>query len=130
MSAETNTTPRHPIQPLIVDPHGTPRFKKNAIVSYLLDHGGIDMNHLACIDVPDEDREQFAQLIGYSLGGFSELSYVSDDTYAAAVKMHESGQSDVEARCETLQQTLDSAREHLRDLVPILFKINPDDLES
>ncbi|HEY9661654.1 MAG TPA: hypothetical protein V6C65_24625, partial [Allocoleopsis sp.] len=30
---------------------------------------------------------QFAQLIGYSLSGFGDLSYVSDETYAAASSM-------------------------------------------
>lgn len=34
--------------------------------------------------VADEDREQFAQLIGYSLSGFADLSYVSNKTYNAA----------------------------------------------
>ena len=28
-----------------------------------------------------EDREQFAQLIGYSVSGFGDLSYVSDETW-------------------------------------------------
>jgi hypothetical protein len=30
------------------------------------------------------DREQFAQLIGYSVGGFGDLSYVSDEAYLVA----------------------------------------------
>ncbi len=37
----------------------------------------------------DEDREQFAQLIGYSLNGFGELSYVSEETYEAAERSAE-----------------------------------------
>lgn len=40
----------HPIQPLIVDEHGTVRFKPNAIVEHLLDNGGIDMNQIAWPD--------------------------------------------------------------------------------
>ena len=32
---------------------------------------------------------QLAQLIGYSLSGYSELSYVDDDSYGAAEKMAE-----------------------------------------
>lgn len=75
---------RQPIQPLATDEHGTVRFRSNAIVRYLLDNGGIDMNKLACIEFPQEDREQFAQLIGYSLSGFGELDYVTDETYSAA----------------------------------------------
>jgi hypothetical protein len=75
---------KHPLQPLVKDEYGVVRFKPNKIVRYLLDNGGIDLNWLATIDFSREDREQFAQLIGYSLSGFSELSYVRDKTYIAA----------------------------------------------
>lgn len=74
----------HPLQPLIVDDHGIVRFKANEIVRYLLDAGTFDMNHLAVTPFEQNDREQFAQLIGYSLAGFAELPYVSDETYEAA----------------------------------------------
>jgi len=73
-----------PMQPLIVDSHGTVRFQRNKIVEYLLDNGGIDLNQIARLPFTQEDREQFAQLIGYSLKGFHELSYVSDKTALAA----------------------------------------------
>ena len=46
--------PRHPIQPLELDGEGVLRFKRNAIVCYLLDNGGIDMNKLAMLDFPRE----------------------------------------------------------------------------
>lgn len=69
---------KHPMQPVQMDDVGTIRFKKNKIVDYLLNNGGFDMNSLALVEFSDEDREQFAQLIGYSVGGFGGLSYVSD----------------------------------------------------
>jgi hypothetical protein len=75
----------HPIQPIYRDEHGTLRFKPNAIVRFLLDAGPYDMNKLAMMPWGDEDRQQFAQLIGYSVSGYSELSYVSDEAYARAV---------------------------------------------
>jgi hypothetical protein len=75
---------KHPVQPLEKDKHGTIRFKSNPIVRLLLDDGKYDMNRLAMLPFSDEDREQFAQLIGYSLSGFSDLSYVSDETYDRA----------------------------------------------
>ena len=75
---------KHPVQPLYWDEHGIRRFKENAIVRFLLDAGPFDMNQLAMMPWSDEDREQFAQLIGYSLSGFGELSYVSDETYKRA----------------------------------------------
>lgn len=78
----------HPIQDMFLDhdPSGYdyPRFRENKIVSFLLARGGFDLNDLAAMQFPAEDREQFAMLIGYSLGGFSELSYVSDETYMRA----------------------------------------------
>lgn len=80
---------KHPIQPIALDKHGVARFKENKIVSFLLNNGKHDMNSLACEDFSQEDREQFAQLIGYSLRGFGELSYVSDETYEAAERLAE-----------------------------------------
>ena len=68
---------KHPRQPVEEDKYGTLRFKQNKIVAFLLDNGGIDMNKLAVTDFSDEDRCQFAQLIGYSQCGYEELSYVS-----------------------------------------------------
>jgi hypothetical protein len=76
--------PDHPVQPLIRDQNGTKRFKENGIVRYLLDAGPFDMNQLAMMPFSREDRSQFAQLIGYSLSGFGDLSYVTDEEYARA----------------------------------------------
>lgn len=75
---------KHPIQPLVVNPDGVTRFKENAIVRYLLDNSSITLNHIAARGFTDEDRQQFAQLIGYSLSGYSDLSYVTDEAYTAA----------------------------------------------
>ena len=77
---------KHPIQPLAPDLDGTIRFKANAIVQFLIDAGPYDLNSLAMMPWNDEDRTQLAQLIGYSLAGFGELSYVSDEDYARAEK--------------------------------------------
>jgi hypothetical protein len=79
----------HPMQPLELDDHGILRFKQNAIVRFLLDAGKFNMNDLALMPFSDEDREQFAQLIGYSHAGFGELSYVSDETLELADKAYE-----------------------------------------
>ena len=77
---------KHPIQPLYLDGENTLRFKKNDIVRYILDNGGLTLNDLAGLPFSQEDHVQFAQLIGYSLSGFGELSYVSDRDYEAAEK--------------------------------------------
>jgi hypothetical protein len=66
---------KNPIQPL-GEVNGVMRFKANAIVRHLLDtHQTCDMNTLARMTFSDDDRQQFAQLIGYSVSGFGDLSY-------------------------------------------------------
>lgn len=76
---------QHPMQPVMLV-KGIARFKANPIVEHLLDNGGIDMNALARKGFSREDREHFAQLIGYSVGGFSTLSYASDRICDKAIK--------------------------------------------
>ena len=119
----------HPIQPISKDESGVPRFKVNKIVRHLLDVGPFDMNDLARMQFSEEDRIQFAQLIGYSLGGFGELSYVSDEVYDSANKMDASGKSELEARNEVLREQLDGVRKGLKEAVSHVFKNHPDDLE-
>lgn len=80
---------KHPVQPLELDEYGTLRFKENSIVTYLLDNGGISMNDLAKKSFCEEDREQFAQLIGYSFHGFSTLSYASEEVCKSALEEYE-----------------------------------------
>ena len=121
---------KHPIQPLEKDKHSTVRFKENAIVRHLLDNGGIDLNALAMIDFTQEDREQFAQLIGYSLSGFGELSYVSDATYEAADNMHEKGLTESDARIVYFEETLEEAQAGVKKAATALFRIHPDDLNT
>jgi hypothetical protein len=78
--------PLNPMQPL-VDVNGVTRFKKNGLVDALYEHGvktGLGLNELHCMKFSDEDRMQFAQLIGCSLSGYGDLSYVSDASYDAA----------------------------------------------
>ena len=76
--------PEHPIQPLVWD-KDTIRFKRNAIVRFLLDNNGsFDLNALWRMLGSDtfsiEDMEQFYQLIGYSVSGFEEISDFRDET--------------------------------------------------
>lgn len=77
---------QHPTQPLVTDPHGVQRFKENRIVSFLADGR---LNELCAMGFSDEDWEQLAQLIGCSLSGFGELSYVSDETFRRAQEQPE-----------------------------------------
>lgn len=71
---------KHPRQPTYTDEHGVERFVENEIVRWLLDNGRLDMNDIARQrHFSDEDRRQFAQLIGYSVSGYYDLSYAEDD---------------------------------------------------
>lgn len=81
MSEDKRDKLKHPIQPFDLDASGVIRFKENKIVSFLLEKGPYDLNKLSMMDFTQEDREHFAQLIGYSKSGWSGLSYVSDETW-------------------------------------------------
>ena len=88
----------HPMQPVALDDRDVLRFRQNTLVRALLDRdtqrgriypefparsdGGL--NWIAMQDFSQEDQEQFAQLIGYSISGYHELSYVSDASAAEA----------------------------------------------
>ncbi len=79
-----------PMQPVIVAKDRVHRFKRNAIVCWVLDAldatGRKALNEIAVMPFTQDDREQFAQLIGYSVSGFGDLSYVRDATYEKAAK--------------------------------------------
>jgi len=119
---------RHPMQYIEVDGHGVQRFRANAIVRRLLDEGGIDLNRIACWDVPRADREQFAQLIGYSLCGFAGLGYATEQTCAAADAMANAGMSEIEARLAEANRLIDALRTALREPMADLYDKHPDDL--
>lgn len=74
----------HPMQPIILDARGVARFRPNAILEHLFETGALDLNKLAVMDFSDEDRMQVAQLLGYSVSGFGDLSYAHSDVVAAA----------------------------------------------
>ena len=127
-------TARHPIQPLIHDDQGVLRFKANAIVRHLLDsHPSCGMNRLACMRFTNEDRQQFAQLIGYSLSGYSELaSYVDDEAYATAAHMADD-LDERDARIAALEQKLSELRaavNMMREPMERLLEVHPDDLKD
>ena len=113
-----------PIQPIVDN-----RFVENKIVRYLLDNGGIDMNKLAIMDFSNEDRSQFAQLIGYSVSGWSTLDYVSDEEYDTVTTLSDD-KTELETRNQVLRDRLDEVRVSAKSLATSLFKIHEDDLIS
>jgi len=105
------------------------RFIPNKIVERLLEVAPIDLNDIARMEFPEQDRIQFAQLIGYSVGGFGELSYVDDETYGAAEKIC-NGNNELEARNAELREQLHDIREGLHKASSAAFRIHPDDLKA
>jgi hypothetical protein len=69
-----------PLQPLIRVGDGV-HFQANAIVTHLLalckQHRLCSLNSLQDLTFSAEDWEQFCQLIGYSVDGYDELSFIS-----------------------------------------------------
>lgn len=121
----------HPMQPTGEDQRGTIRFKPNKIVNDMLSFAtarGFGLNEIACRDYSVEDREQFAQLIGYSLSGYGELSYVRDDTYMKAEAMR-TATDERDAELRALREVVARLRSGLRKPVAELFGIHPDDLK-
>lgn len=121
-----------PMQPIYTTDTGHRRFQPNAIVDHLLDCASAgrkcDMNDLACMPFSQEDRQQFAQLIGYSLGGYSELSYVSDESYRAACKVAEDPELDpVQAELAACKDLLHTVRVGMRYALGELYGKHPDD---
>lgn len=77
--------PPHPMQPVVMGHNGRERFKMNHIICWLFESGRMSLNDTAALPVPVEDHMQLAQLLGYSIQGYGELSYVTDESYDAAV---------------------------------------------
>lgn len=123
----------HPIQPLARDANGVLCFKENKIVSDLLDVAskhGLSLNGIADRNYSNEDRQQLAQLIGYSLSGYSELrSYVDDAAYAAAVaKSKGLKKSDAEIERDHYRAELRALKRSLQKPMARLFEVHPSDL--
>lgn len=76
-------TTSHPMQP-VEWVNKVIRFKENKIIDHLFRTGKIDLNELAGIPFPPEDRMQLAQLLGYSVSGYGDLSYVTPENLAEA----------------------------------------------
>lgn len=118
----------HPIQPVALDSNGVIRFKANAIIRKLVDDKLIDLNEISCWDIPQNDRSQFAQLMGYSLSGYGSLSFADDLTYAAAYNMHHAGMTEQEARLKHLEEVVANLKAALRAPMAELFGMHEEDI--
>ena len=120
-----------PMQPIVRDEDGTMRFRKNKLVRYLLDRGPHDLNYLAMLpDVPREDWEQFAQLIGYSVSGFGDLDYASEDqTDRADLIVETMLKREREEAAEMAPMEAEAIGKRVEDLA-VLYSITPTEALS
>lgn len=124
---------KNPIQPIFKDENGIIRFKDNLIVKYLLEsHPLVKMSNLAALPFSNDDRQQFAQLIGYSVSGYGGLRYVDSDHRKLVATMAESGEilSEDKLRIEILENELKTIRDAFRGPCSELFNIASEDLED
>lgn len=79
-----------PMQPIITAPDGVARFRANSIIEDLWKAGVIDLNKIAIAAAHGRytkaEQMQLAQLIGYSVSGFGDLSYADRDVVRRADK--------------------------------------------
>ena len=79
---------KHPIQPLYADEESRVRFRGNAAVQWMLKKGRkgerFDLNDIGEQGFDQADLVQLSQLIGYTLRGYHELPFVTDEDAAAA----------------------------------------------
>lgn len=87
----------HPRQPIGYAADGVIRFKKNAIIDWMLEQGRLgarfDLNMIVSMFntkiFPVEDLVQLDQLIGYSVSGFGDLSYIPEQEVSECDKIAE-----------------------------------------
>jgi hypothetical protein len=71
---------KFPLQPIYKDEHGVYRFRANEITRWLVDSHKATLNTIMSRHTSKASQEQFAMLIGHSVEGFYELSYVREKT--------------------------------------------------
>ena len=72
------------MQPIVDDEDRVPRFHANRIVAYCAHTVGL--NVLAGLGFAEADWVQLAQLLGYSLAGAADLSYMPRTLLARAAR--------------------------------------------
>lgn len=85
---------KHPNQPLVYAKDGCMRFKQNDIVRKLLDFAadhGYSINEIYQEFLPShaDDYKQLLQLLGYSIGGYCDISMIPEKQKKRAEKKAE-----------------------------------------
>ena len=119
-----------PIQPLTrKNSTGQLCFRGNAIVRYLFEQSSFSLHQLLHLaEVPAEDREQFAQLIG--LGVSEAEDWLSQETQAAVRQIDRTGISEQEARLNYLRERLEAVTAAFKGPVALLYDVPADALKT
>ena len=124
---------KFPTQPILKDSNGHLRFVGNKIVAHLLQVSkshDCGLHELSCMNhFSIEDWRQFAQLIGYSLSGYSELGYVDDAAYNEAVSASKN-KDPRDSKIAYLEGELKALRKGLIGPMARLFEKHPDDFKE
>lgn len=116
--------PSHPIQPLLQDEDGTVYFKENSVVTYLWIYSRLKIADITKQGFSQEDKEQFAQLIGFNIDRFSELDCASQEVIHAANRMFIDGDDERDARINDLTGRQTELKEGLVEVVRLLFGVD------
>lgn len=110
--------PLQPIQPVVLDPKGVPRFKTNRLVEFLTDdaarRNGLDLNQIALKvssgEFSIDDSHQLDQMNGYSLSGAPVSKRILNAADREWDERHERvARQDIEERFEQLDGALPAA---------------------
>jgi hypothetical protein len=94
------------------------------------EHGPFNLNDIAVMDFPKEDRQQLTQLIGYSLSGASDLDHMSSEIIDTAEEMFMNGGNEVEVRNAALRKQLARIGEKSEELYYLTINWNNSDEEK
>ena len=68
------------MQPIAPDSHGVARFRENDVIRWLVDVKGVNLNEVSRVAQTEEfdryDVAQFWQMLGYSVSGYGDISFI------------------------------------------------------
>ena len=105
------------------------KLDENNKYHFLYQQYNCGLNELAEMDFTTEEWCQFAQLIGYSLSGYSELNYVDNAKYNEAIAASKN-QDPRDSKIAYLEGELKALRKGLKEPIARLFEKYPDDFKE
>jgi len=134
MKSKADPIPKHPMQRLCKDEHGTLRYSQNnaveALYQKLLSMGVDPFTFLSTVpEVTKDDVAQFWQLIGHSWHATGNQQHVTEEMQQTALRIYETGEGELESRNRYLEKRHAKMVKKLAPLCSHVFDIDIDDLE-